>query len=80
MGAIRAGRQAQRTFVVNRVKVPASVTSFMWQSRNRCARSYILRKGTNDLMLEGINRTTKSTPDGHMTSMPVLRYSTLTPE
>jgi hypothetical protein len=46
VGAIRAGRQAQRTFVVNRVKVPASVTSFMWQARNRHARSYILRKGT----------------------------------
>ena len=46
MGAIRAGRQAQRTFVVNRVKVPVSVTSFMWQARNCHARSYILRKGT----------------------------------
>ncbi len=32
--------------MVNRVKVPVSVTSFMWQARNRHARSYILRKGT----------------------------------
>ena len=45
-GSDTGRRQAQRTLVVNRVKVPVSVTSFMWQARNRHARSYILRKGT----------------------------------